>query len=426
MFGKKSVDALVIGAGPSGMMAALSLARRDIDTAIIDTASRCCTRSNALVLHPTTLKRLNQFGIVEQIIETGYLIDKLCIYDDFQLRETVLLNQSPDAFPFAVAIPQSELELILEAKLIELGISPLWKYRATEARAHDRGIVVDVDRYADQCTGYAISRIESVVYKTLHFDTEFVIAVDGYNSLMKRIAKVETTPLAPNQYFAFLEFETDMDPQHTIRLSLKDKLATAQYPINEGCSRIAFQYLGLEAPSENRNKDRGFFQEELESPEALADEQLKELIDQRVPWNIGYINRVTHRAIAPFEKRYLKEPRKGRIFFLGDAARTFGPLGMTSMNLGIQEAEQLAVAFKRIQNEGLPMNHLDAVGDHMVSRWEALANLENLSIPDNLTDPWVKDNRVRILRALPATGETLERLAEQLSIHLRLGNLVAP
>lgn len=423
MFGKKSVQVLVVGAGPSGMTAALSLALRGIDTAIIDKASRCCTQSNALVLHPTTLKLLDQYRVAEEIIASGYRIDKVIIYDQAQSRHTIHLRELSTDFPFAVSIPQSELELILKDKLRHYGVPLLWKHRATEATDHDQGIIVDVDRSSDHGTGYAISRMESVVDKTLHFDTKFVVAADGYNSLMRRIAKVETAPLADDQYYAFFDFETDMDPEHSIRISIKDGLSTAQYPMTDGISRLSFQYSGLTLPIENRNKDRSLFEEESVKP-LLADLYLKDLIDQRVPWNIGYINKVIHRSVVPFEKKYLKSPCQARIAFIGDAARTFGPLSMTSMNLGMLEGEQIAVALKEMLDLNLPTKHLNAVGESMVEHWEALTNLESHSTPTATVDSWTKENQARILRSLPATGKSLETLANQLGLHLRMNDLV--
>jgi hypothetical protein len=91
---------------------------------------------------------------------------------------------------------------------------------------------------------------------------------------------------------------------------------------------------------------------------------------------------------------------------------------MTSINLGMQEAEQLAMGYKQSRRNGDSLHHLEVIGQSMVDSWTALAGVGKRSQPIEMADPWVCEHRARILRALPATGETLERLAAQLFIHL--------
>ena len=131
-----------------------------------------------------------------------------------------------------------------------------------------------------------------------------------------------------------------------------------------------------------------------------------------------------HRSVVPFKTQYLKSPLSGRVFFLGDAARAFAPLGMTSMNLGIQEADKIAAALENGIEDNLPMSHFNSLGEDMIEQWKVLSNLKEHSIPDTSTDPWVTENRAAILEALPVTGNALEKLASQLSIDLRLNHLV--
>ncbi len=419
MFGKKSVETLVVGAGPTGMMTALILARAGIETAIVDAAESICARSNAIVLHPQTLKLFDQLGFAERIIDAGYRIDKALVYDATQLRETIQFNELPLAFPYAISLPQSALESILEEELAHSGIRILWNHRLTQLEHLDHALKADVDRSSERGTGYAISHTERMVDKTLHFHCKLLVAADGYNSLLRRFSRVQPTTLGPAQYFIFFDFETDMDPQHAMRLSINDKLATALHPMRGGLARLSFQYEGLDLPAENRNKDREPIHTQSSPNELLEDSHLSQLVAQRVPWISGAVNRITYRAIVPFEKTYLKTPNVDRVFFLGDAARSFGPLSATSMNLGLQEAERFVTAYKdsREHHTLAPLARLE---QDMISQWRALVDLERLSIPSEMADPWIATNRARILRALPASGESIERLAHQLFLHVRL------
>ena len=51
----RNPDVLVVGAGPVGMFAALSLARAGVDVEVIDQAARRAGHSYAVGLHPASL-----------------------------------------------------------------------------------------------------------------------------------------------------------------------------------------------------------------------------------------------------------------------------------------------------------------------------------------------------------------------------------
>ncbi len=403
------------------MLAALTIRDGGGDVTITDSAPRTCTASNSTVLHPETLLVLQRLGIADRVIAAGYAIHQVSIYDGHCHRQTVRLNEHPIGFPFALSIPQSELEAILEDELAQAGVRILWNHRVSEYEPEDSAIHVTVDRFSDRGTGYAISHMERVIDKSLHFRAKTLIAADGYNSILRRVAGLETESLGIDRYFVSFEFETDRDPSHTCFLNIKDGLTTAQQPIVKGTARLQFQFKGLTLPSRNREKDRSYFQDKENLPDYLDEEHFNQLVKERVPWTIGYVNKLNYRAAVPFKKRYLKTPRAGNAFFLGDAARSFSPLGSLSLNLGIQEAELLAQTLLQTEEDEPRVRdgRLDEIADQMVVNWKRLANLDGSTIPSDATDPWVATNRARILRSLPATGETLEELAHQL--HIQIG-----
>lgn len=420
MFGKKSVETLVVGAGPSGMLAALALVDGGEDVTIVDSAPRTCTSSNAAFLHPETLQTLQRLGIADRVIAAGYRIDKVSIYDGLSRRQTLHINETSTAYPFALSIPQSELEAILEDELTEAGVPILWNHRVSEYEPDGSAIHATVDKFSERGTGYAISHMERVIVKSLHVQAKTLIAADGYNSILRRVAGLDQDPLGANQYFVYFEFETDHDPNHTCFLSIKNGLATAQQPTETGYARLQFQFEGLTLPSRNREKERSWFQDQTTLPDYLDESHFNELVKKRVPWNVGYINKLRCRAAIPFEKRYLQTPRSGNVFFLGDSARSFSPLGSLSLNLGMQEAEQVAKTLLETEDDEPRVRdqRLDKLGKQMVIHWKKLAELGSATIPSKGTDPWVERNRANILRSLPATGEVLEELALQLKIQL--------
>ena len=55
-------EVLVVGAGPVGLFAALSLAKRGVRVQVVDTGVWPCQHSYALALHPQTLALLEKLG----------------------------------------------------------------------------------------------------------------------------------------------------------------------------------------------------------------------------------------------------------------------------------------------------------------------------------------------------------------------------
>src|SRR5919197_4827519 len=62
---------LIVGAGPTGLNLALSLARRDVPCRIISEADGPGEHSRAMVVHARTLEFYDQLGFAEEVIRQG-------------------------------------------------------------------------------------------------------------------------------------------------------------------------------------------------------------------------------------------------------------------------------------------------------------------------------------------------------------------
>ncbi len=424
MFGKRNSETLIVGAGPIGMMTALALAQNGVRANIIDKANRTCARSNALVLNPASLEAFNRLGIVDRIIDNSFRVDEIVFYDDSQVRETVKLKDLDIAFPFLAIVPQSSLEDLLESELKREGVSILWNHRATHIKHMINGIELEVDKLVERSIGYAVAHSEKLVDKTISFQTKLMLVADGYNSLLRDRLGIEATSVGQTSQHALFDIETDAYPDREIRISINKGLETVQYPMIGDMSRLAFQFEGMTLPSDYREKERMPVQASFEQEKLLGDRHLYELIQSRCPWNTGYINRVIWRAAAPFEIRKVKMLREGHTVLLGDAARTFAPTGMASLNQGLQEAERIADTIKNDLGKSELLLSLDRQLEEFETEWDALYHLGTHSHPLDMADPWTVANRKQLLQSLPANGETLERLASQLFIHLVIPQMV--
>src|ERR687893_2040722 len=69
---ESAVEVLVIGAGPTGLMAAGELARRGVAVRVLEKAPRRSPLSKALVVQARTLEVMDLIGLSEEFVRRGY------------------------------------------------------------------------------------------------------------------------------------------------------------------------------------------------------------------------------------------------------------------------------------------------------------------------------------------------------------------
>src|SRR2546427_8426579 len=127
------VDVLVVGAGPTGLMTALGLAREGVRVRIVDRAHRPASHSYACLLHPRSLRILERVGLGSAALQAGRRVDTVTFYDDNVRSAQLDLTSLPGPYGFAVVLPQSELEDLLEERLRAAhGIQVEWNHRLSD------------------------------------------------------------------------------------------------------------------------------------------------------------------------------------------------------------------------------------------------------------------------------------------------------
>src|SRR4051794_6607324 len=114
---ENDVDVLVVGAGPTGLMAACELLRRGVSVRLIDRAPEPAPFPKALLLWPRSLDLLEDLGALPDAYEAGLTISAFRYFSEKRPLATV-------AFPKSLAplcLPQGDTEAILTARLHALG-----------------------------------------------------------------------------------------------------------------------------------------------------------------------------------------------------------------------------------------------------------------------------------------------------------------
>src|ERR1019366_8059423 len=104
---------IIVGAGPTGMTAAIELKRLGMDVGIIDKSDHLARYSQALVVQARTLEQLQRYGIAEEAVARGRKLHGAKFYSEGKLIVHFKLDAVSSRYPFALFLPQSETEALL-------------------------------------------------------------------------------------------------------------------------------------------------------------------------------------------------------------------------------------------------------------------------------------------------------------------------
>jgi len=333
---------LICGAGPTGLVLALWLAKRQLPFRIIDKAPHTGTASRALVVQARTLEFYRMLGIDHTIAPLTRKVDRLRLWVRQRQVGTVFFGREAggiSAWPFFYVYPQDEHEALLEAELGKLGIRV---ERSTELLAFEE-TENGIDAHLQTPSGAATIRVA------------YLAGCDGSHSKVR-----ETIGAAfPGGTYDPIYYVADIIADGPIvngdlNLALDDADFLAVFPM-QGEGRVR-----LVGTVESEDPDRRFQWDDV------SQDILRRLgIDEKtVNWFSTY--RVHHRVASFF--------RKGRVFLCGDAAHVHSPVGGQGMNTGIGDAVNLAWKLDAVLRHGAPEAIFDTYEQERIPFARSLVN----------------------------------------------------
>jgi 2-polyprenyl-6-methoxyphenol hydroxylase-like FAD-dependent oxidoreductase len=301
---------LVVGAGPTGMTAAIELKRLGMDVRMIDKSGHMARYSQALVVQARTLEQLQRYGLAEETIAHGRKLNEARFYSEGKLIVDFKLDHMDGRYPFALFIPQSTTEKLLAQCMESLG-----------ART-ERGVELlelKQDAHPHATLRHPDGRTEEIAPR-------WVIGADGAHSTVREKLGVafEGGGIGLSFFLGDCEVEGPDVPgdELSIHVHHGDVLFLAR--LSDRIVRV------IVATHE---------QQEHEKREVIV-EDLQRAVDRMgVRANIKSAEWLT-----PFHvnDRQAKHYRIGNVFLAGDACHIHSPVGGQGMNTGMQDAANLA------------------------------------------------------------------------------------
>jgi 2-polyprenyl-6-methoxyphenol hydroxylase-like FAD-dependent oxidoreductase len=389
-------EVLVVGAGPVGLATALFLQRYGVRVEIVDMHQRTNRFSYALAIHPRTLGILREAGLADALIEVGRKLTTVAYYEGRERRAEIDYSRLASSHPYLLIVRQSLLEKAIAEALHRDNLQILWEHRLQALDAAGGAPLAEVATLEQAATGYPVARSESMVVRSETLRPNYVIGADGYDSAVRRMAGIEMDEHGAGQLFSVYEVEAEGDLPVEARIMLDPDLTNVYWPLEKGRCRWGFQIADAEAHDASMVR-------------------LEQLIAAKAPWCTARPTRIYWSTLGLFEPRLARSFGRGAVWLAGDAAHQASPIGVHSMNSGLLEARELASRISKIQRSGGAPSLVAQFATDMHDAWRQLFDPGRVrAVPG--ADPWIRQNAARILACMPASGDELEPLLQQIGL----------
>jgi 2-polyprenyl-6-methoxyphenol hydroxylase-like FAD-dependent oxidoreductase len=396
---KRETDVMVIGAGPVGLFAALSLAERGVAVQVIDKEWHGASHSYALALHPGTLRLLEEYGVAEELLAHGHRVERVAFYEGDERCGVLDVAALGGRYPFVLVIPQSALERALENRLKQHRVSVFWNHQCLAMSQVEDEVRARVARMEKYSMGYPIAHTEWMVAKEYDVHARFLLGADGYHSSVRKNLGARYEHKGEAEAFSVYEFPCKVGFPHEVRVVVRDGGMNVVWPLH--AQRGRFSFAG-----------------DPKAPAPPTLEALHELIRSRAPWFDAQIDELHWTATVVFERRLVDSFGRDRVWLAGDAAHITGPVGAQSMNVGLREAHDLAERFAAVLVKGADPRSLTAYETERQAEWKELLGDGKPPLAAAHTAQWAQRLGGKLVACVPASGDDLRRILGQVGLHL--------
>jgi 3-(3-hydroxy-phenyl)propionate hydroxylase len=330
----KSVPVVIVGAGPTGVTAAILLAQYGVECLVLDKADGIYPLPRAVHLDDEVYRILARLGIAAEFAAISWpgqglrLVDReLRVLAEFK-RDTAY---GQHGYPQANLFDQPELEALLRAAAQRFGQLTIRQNAEVTSVTQDRdGIRVDI---TDTQTGGKDS-----------VRAEYVLGCDGANSLIRACTGTVMRDLGFTQRWLVIDAATTADLGHW-------------EGVHQVCDpRRAATYMRV-------GKTRYRWEFRLNAGESAAGYREPGRLHQLIaPWTRDIPAaelEVVRTAEYTFRAQVARRWRDRRVFLLGDAAHLTPPFIGQGMGAGLRDALNLAWKLASVLGGTLPPSVLD-------------------------------------------------------------------
>jgi 2-polyprenyl-6-methoxyphenol hydroxylase-like FAD-dependent oxidoreductase len=368
-----TIDVVVVGAGPTGLMLACELAMRGVRVRILEERSDLPNITRAFGLHARTLELLDARDMADEIVERGVPVHEVAPAPGATLN----LRELPTRYPMVLIAPQSLTERVLSARAAQLGVDIAHGQKVVGLEQDHCGVTVRLADGSTQRAGY-------------------VVGCDGARSAVRTLLDIDFVGKQYETHILLADVRLAQPPSDGLSAKTSVDGVVLLVPFGDGWFRaIAWDRTREQAP--------------LSEPVTLAEIRAAFLRIAQTDFGMADM-RWSSRFLS--ERRQAKRYRVGRVFIAGDAAHVHSPLGAQGMNTGIQDAMNLGWKLAQAVDGSAPPWLLDsyeeerhAVGANVLKLTDAF---NQLVLARSLLRRALRRAVITVLLSVPATRHMLE------------------
>jgi 2-polyprenyl-6-methoxyphenol hydroxylase-like FAD-dependent oxidoreductase len=301
---------LIVGAGPTGMTAALELRRFGLPVRLIDKAEGPSATSRALGIQARTLELLEQRHLTEEILRLGNPATYGSIYGDGKRLVRIDFGTVRSRYNYLLMLSQAETERILREAIAKLGVEIGWGVTMV-------GMTQDALARRDNRV-QATLRDRNGAHETV--GTPWLISAEGAHSSVRTTLNMEFSgQTVPRQYMlGDVYVEGDLPPTD-FHIFGSEHGFMALFPMSKGHFRLI-----ADNPIHGRH----------DGDPTL--EEIQQVYDQRAAIPAKFRD-MSWSSWFTINSRMVHHLRMGRLLLGGDAAHIHAPAGAQGMNTGMQD-----------------------------------------------------------------------------------------
>lgn len=321
---------LIIGAGPVGLSSALFLARQGISSLLVERHPGVSIHPRSRGITARTMELMREVGLEEAVRAAGSALEnsRFMLTVDTLAGAEIERNTSTrfDAFPPSLSAAthclcaQDELEPLLVAVLQEHGV--------------DLRFGTELVSFEQDTSGVTATIVERASGTTRVIHADYLIATDGAQSSVRQMLGIPTQGRIKPLAYCMMSIYFRADLSHLVQ-GREFIICFVRHPAARGGILVSVN-----------NTDRWIFMTSYNPEHGTATEQFtpertRELVRQVIglpQLEVELLSNIAWEATDRVADHFQSE----RVFLAGDAAHVIPPAGGFGMNIGIQDAHNLA------------------------------------------------------------------------------------
>jgi len=329
----KRDNVIVVGAGPTGLVTALGLARAGIEVTVLEREPAIVKSPRALVYHWAVLDGLDRVGILDDAIRAGFTNPELCIIV-LKTGEKIRLNMNALAsevtHPYQVHLGQGKLAAIALEHLLRFPHATIrWSTRVTGLAQDADGVTVRAD-----CPDGAIE-----------LPAGWVVGADGGSSAVRQLLGLSMDGMTWPERFVATNIRYDF----------------AKYGYAPANVVIDAPYGAIVAKIDHSGLWRCTYCEDDSLPEETILERMPAYFRAALPGPKQY--ELVEYSPYRMHQRCAEHMRVGRMVLAGDAAHITNPTGGLGLTSGLYDAYVLYDALAAVIRGQVSATVLDRYSD---------------------------------------------------------------